>query len=513
MIDDLMDVVENPSKREKLALVMYFVVMVILATPLTRMAGFAWEKEGLMYMSIMSLTEILGLTLEAFSIMFFGVVAGLVALLVVDAKKRWQGVLLSVGVVGSLLVLASLGLFVPVVEFIPNLHWLLLGVLVGTSPGVISFLRQLDSSQAYEFRGAAWALFGLFTVIVAASHLEFHLIYMDGDLAFEAEDILLSTTSSVVFLFALYRFVQYDAGTDLLVLGPRQSGKSLLLVGAFLEAKNRQEDRNKFSKTPLNPSSALMEHLRQLDQPEEGWGVQATDQPRELSFRYVHGSVFPKNMELTTYDYPGELLPKLTKGSSDRSGAGESGAFADGGRRDRQSTYEYTYETEQDEGHEYGESGQESGSRSYLGGGSEDAADKLAEKTVESDTLVFVIDVEKYKNSKDMGLEHYFDIIRDVDDKRFVPVATKCDYFIEGFIDKHDCFPTEEFSSFKDYVNQKLQANEQISTLVLETGGDDIQPVFYQTKTNDSGEKVPLRDDAGSVETVGFDYLLDRLGG
>jgi hypothetical protein len=147
-----------------------------------------------------------------------------------------------------------------------------------------------------------------------------------------------------------------------------------------------------------------------------------------------------------------------------------------------------------------------------------------------------LLDVEKFLNSEDMGLEHYFEILRETGRKQVILVATKCDYFVDEFVEQEDMFPDEDFGQFKRYVNRRLQSNQQINALVLETGGKDIHPVYYHTRETTEGGRVPIRDEAddiegfeldssrttlddsvsmeesGNVKTVGFNRLLDRLG-
>ena len=587
--DDFVRRLENPAARERFSLVLYLALMVALVVPLAVMAGQAWDTVGYSRLAIMGFLDILGISLAEFGTIALGGLLGLISLMLLDPKKRWQGILLGIGTVVGLLALGSLGMFITVIDFSSNLHWLLLGGIIGAAVGALPLIRKLDTSDPYEFRWAAHLIFLIVGVIFIISYMEFHITYgTDGgsSLGINLNSIFLNTISLVLFLGVMWRFIKYDSNVDLFVVGPRQSGKSLLLIASFIEAKKKQRDKSKLAKTPLSPSGDLMKQLRELDNAEEGWGVQATDIPRRLKFNYVHGSLVPTNMEVSTIDYPGEILPELpealssdggsliqavTDGGTDESDDSEQDRFTYTGRRERDSeeteygvsrgssttddsdnagntdsTYNPTYgeedgATETDAVSDsstdtsYGSDDTSYGGSSYQASKGE-TVDTLTERIRKADTLVLLLDVGKFLNSEDMGLEHYFEILRETGRKQVILVATKCDYFVDEFVEKEDVFPDEDFGRFKKYVNRRLQSNEQINTLVLETGGKDIHPVYYHTKETQEGERVPIRDEAddidsfeldssrttledsvsmeesGNVKTVGFDRLLDRLG-
>lgn len=583
--DEVVRKLENPATRERFALIIYLVLMVALVVPLVVMAGQAWDTVGYSHIAVMGFLGIIGVSLEGFGALALGVVLGLIFLMLLDPKKRWQGILLGIGTIVGLLALGSIDMFVTVIDFSSNIHWLLLGGVIGAAVGSVPVIRKLDTSDPYEFRWAAYLIFLLVGVIFIISYMEFHITYAtDGtsSLGLNFNSIFLNTVSLVLFLGVMWRFIEYDSNVDFFVVGPRQSGKSLLLIASFIEAKKEQRNKSKLAKTPLSPSGDLMKQLRELDEADNGWGVQATDIPRKLKFNYVHGSLFPTNMEISTIDYPGEILPELpealssedgsliqavTDGGTDESDDSESDRFTYTGRRERESettehgvsrdsssssdgtdtTYNPTYEDEEDTSETDGVS-DSSTSTSYDSGGSSyddgsgyrasksETIDILTERIRKSDTLVLLLDVEKFLNSEDMGLEHYFEILRETGRKQVILVATKCDYFVDEFVEQEDMFPDEDFGQFKRYVNRRLQSNQQINALVLETGGKDIHPVYYHTRETTEGGRVPIRDEAddiegfeldssrttlddsvsmeesGNVKTVGFNRLLDRLG-
>ena len=84
----------------------------------------------------------------------------------------------------------------------------------------------------------------------------------------------------------------------------------------------------------------------------------------------------------------------------------------------------------------------------------------------------------------------------------------------EQFRDERGLEAHQYFDEFRDYVNETLVQNDQtVRTLVQDTGGTNIQPVYYQTTVDEvTSERVPMRDRNGNVMTIGFDKLLDKMG-
>jgi len=268
-----------------------------------------------------------------------------------------------------------------------------------------------------------------------------------------------------------------------------------------------------------------MQRVKELDSEQNGWGVEATGATETyfLEFQYVHGSIFPKNIQVTSVDYAGEYLQEIPGMLASDAEAGSPGGRGFGQQTDggnpgsAQSEYstgsEYGEEEEEEEETEYG-TGSEYGGEEEAGGEGDDFG-RMREAVRllrESDTIVFIIDTEKFLDNEGMGIEHYFSIIRHNKKKNAVLVATKSDLLAEEYRDERGLDPYNEFEDFKQYVNTRLQTNEQISTLVHETAGSEIYPVYYQTTETGDGELVPMRNESGSVITVGFDKLLERLG-
>lgn len=471
------------ENREKVQLVIYLVVIVVFAGLLSPMLGEAWQRAGLPRRLFYAL-DAFGFGLEAAATFLMGLFFGSLLLMVYDTKKRLQGVLLLGGSVIGILLLSSQGLLLPNIDFGDTLLWLVLGLLGGVLIGGGQQLLSTRGTQAVELRRASKLVFYMLTILVVVGFLEYHLIYpipfrFTGDGQFVVREITrsfgiygdlqgIAFNAALVtgFVFVTKRFVQYDAEMDFLVLGPKASGKSLLLVGAYIEALERYSGGEEAS-TPLNPSQDLMNLVGQLDRQQEGWFLSATRQPEleVLNFQYVYGSVFPMNIQLSGLDYAGEWLeeiPDVMLGTRDESEMPTTLA-------------------------------------------------RVHEAVAKADTLLLLIDCERYANDESLDIEPYFEILQAADDKDVILVASKADVLAEQFREEKGLNAEQYFDDFKQFTNDRLRTNQTIQSLVAQSAGTEIHPVFYQTRRNDEGERVPMRN-SGSVATVGFDELLERLG-
>ncbi|WP_418282888.1 hypothetical protein [Halorubrum sp. DTA98] len=468
---------------EKVLLVVYFVVMVIVAGPLFLVLGEAWQTSDIVQPLVRSLNPLISVDLEQFSSVMFGGYLGLLVLLTLDPKKRVQGLLLWLGTLSALIGLLSIGLFIPNIDFTDNVLWILSGFVVGAVGGGGRQLLEVRTATALEFRRSAALLFYLVSAIVVVGLIEYHvnlpqIVQIAGDqvqvqaanpgVEIDWDSIGRNTVMAGVFVVTLRQFVTYDASESFFILGPPGSGKSLFLVGKYLAALDDAVGRE--ADTPLNPSSDLMELVGALDaaSKDTGWKLDSTGATdvEDLQFRFIDGRVFPKNIELSSLDYAGEYLEELPN------------ALMSADDEIDNSTVRL-----------------------------------LAQRVRSANTLVLIIDVERYHNNEPLEIEPYFDILNAASNKDVILVATKCDILAEEFRNTQALEAHQYFDEFQEFVNETLIENNQaVRTLVQDTSGSKIHPVYYQTTTNENGERVPMRDRNGNVQTVGFDELLEKMG-
>ncbi|QOS12656.1 uncharacterized protein HfgLR_12600 [Haloferax gibbonsii] len=468
--------------REKFKLVGYFAVLVVLAGPLALFLGEAWTQAHLARLPFAALNHFLSISLEQVSALLFGSFVGLLVLLTVDPKKRAQAILLWFGLVVSLIGLQSIGLFLPNINFVANIVWLLAGIALGILVGGGRRLTRFQTSEPLEFRRAATGIFYLLGVVIVVAFLEYHVQYPNLirftsqsvevaapstiSVGVEQQSILQNLVVSGLFIITLRRFVEYDSKRDFFILGPPASGKSLFLIGAYKEALDQEYERG--GQTPMNPSSDLMEMVQQLGMDTSDWIVEATarGEMKRLSFRFVSGRLFPQNITLVGLDYAGEYLDRLPD------------------------VLTGMVENEEDR-----------------------TLKSLAKHVSKADTLVFVLDTERFANNESLDISAYFTILQATDDKEVLMVATKADILGAEFEAERGIDPQLHFEEFREYVNGKLQQNEEIRALVQQTGSSEIHPVYYETKEAEIGDgRVPMRDSQNKVMTVGFDDFLELIG-
>jgi len=465
---------------EKVLLLVYFGLILGLSVPVARMVEQGYAS-GNLIRSVVRLQLLVGIT--QVSVLGLGFFLGLLTLMTIDHKKRIQAILLWIGVVISLIIITAQGLGPSPSDMTNNIVWLLGSLIAGFIFGGGGKLLDTDGLQTLEFRRAAESVYFLLLIVVGLTFLEYHIEYPEIfavsssgvviqsieslSVSLNRTDLVQNAVTSGLFLLVVNRFIQYDANKKFFILGAPASGKSLFLIGAYLEALGRFQSGD--DKTPLNPSEDLISMIESLDRQTEGWIVEATGRGElnTLEFQYVQGSVFPTNIKLSGNDYAGEYLDRLPDAITG-------------------TTDEEDMDT---------------------------TLTRLSEGVKESDTLLLMIDCERFTNNEPLDISPYFSILQAADDKEVILIATKADNLADEFEDQQGLEPHQYFEEFQDYVNQRLRQNENINALIAQTGNTEILPVYYQTTTNEQGNKIPMRDQDGSVLTVGFDRLLNRLGG
>jgi len=466
--------------RENLIYGGYIAVIAVFAPAVAHLLGTGWEASQLLQ-SLTELVIIAGGEPGVVILAGFGFVAGLLGLMLVDYKKRWQAVAITIGfviVVGQLL---AAGQLIPPDTAVDDLVWALPGVLLGGVVGGGLQIARLQSLGPQEFRAAPRVLYLTTGVVLVLALVETHLSYPPLLEVTETGVTVLSPDPSgieivpesagahllitAVAVGTLRRFTRYDANEEFFVLGPPASGKSLLLIGAYVEALKDIRGNLRQSEA-LDPSQDLMELVENLDRDDSEWIVEATGRGelRDLEFEYVSGTLLPQKVSISALDYAGEHLTRLPDVLARR---------------------------EENPGPELGQ---------------------IAEGVAESTTLIMLIDGERFLNDEGLGLAEYFEILDEIGDTNVILVATKADIFADMFWEEHEQSPQEDFSAFQSFVEERLTQSEQFASLLRQTPSAEVHPVYYETVFNDNGERVPYRDDRDQVVTVGFKQLLEKLG-
>lgn len=456
----------------------------------------------------------------------FGAYLGFLLVFTYDVRKRIQGVLLLLGTVLGVVVLTIQGRFLVNIDpgFRPNQIVFALSLASALfvesdrlaaldadesmgdgppfDPGRIRRLTalirnpRLGDGTVPEFTTAARGLFWLLTSLIGLSLVQ---VAIAG--VFHPADLL-----AVVGVYFLYQFIQYEVKSDFMLIGPRQSGKTMTMLGMVLEVLRSNAD------VSPEPNDYLQDGIERANTPLLGkpWPFPGNDGTHKARFQMLVGDLFPRRMRLLSWDFPGQLLSALPDAVERRAEAdspwlpfggpdtGESFAQADGG--------------------EAGAVPSSGGDRSTL--------DILADAVYEADILMIVIDCRRFALPSDridpndtdlngeLGVNHYKRILQTADVDETIVVATKADIlFHEGY---GDVDPPEEMGGYEAFarrVNDQLSDRDEIKTLLSATGSGEIVPVYFETEYDEESEEyVPDRDpDSGNMPIKGFDYLLERV--
>jgi GTPase SAR1 family protein len=296
-------------------------------------------------------------------------------------------------------------------------------------------------------------------------------------------DLLYDLAVITIFLYFFSSFMKYEPkNSNILVLGPKGSGKSLFLAGAYLNALEA-EGSNKIS-----PSEALIELIDELQK--KHW-PRRTEDVKEYSFIYRSGKLFPKDTRFYTKDYPGPYLEKIYEFMQTHEIPIKEEDYED----DNELNVLYEKDT-------------------LL---SKEAFFALEKKIKESDKLIFLVDGEKYPNFTNMGIKNYLKMLKFLNDnklhKDFYLVLTKCDLFLEKYQEKttQSVITNESYDDFKTFMNDLFLENLSVKPLLRDSNCDFFYPVFYHTIL-ENGTYVPLKDSSNSVlPPFGYGPLMNDL--
>jgi hypothetical protein len=405
-----------------------------------------------------------------------GLYVALLALFVIDVRKRVQGSLLLLGSVLALAVVTRMGVFLPNIELTTlNAAGVLVGLVVGLAieadrlsaiDATESTLRRpaTTAGEPAEFRRAATVLFAVVAVLIIAS---------TGQALAAGTATLADPVAAGAFLLMFLQFVRYEADARYLTLGPARSGKSMLLLGLVLTLLDSAD-------MPPRPNDYLRQGLERASNLRAGaarWPLPSTapDQLQTATFEVIAGTFFPRRLELTALDYAGQHLAAIAE------------QFADGGPPDEPDSI----------------------------------PDRVAATIAETDTLLVVLDVERFlfpdvfqdavatPENVSWGFDQYSTIIEGAPVDDVVLVATKCDLLI----DQGEVQPPYEYDGFDAYrraVTQALAGRPDVAELLELTGEDALHPVYFLTRYEHE-EYVPQLDADGALVPVGYDFLLDEL--
>lgn len=475
------------TDSERRTLYLRTLLIVLVAPAVGYLLSRAYDSGTLWYQLLTDVGRVVSpegaIPIEFVSMLLLGVYLGLLALFTLDERKRVQGLLLSFGTVLGLAVLAVYGILLPNIDLVDPLNWagIIGGVLLGVSFGGPQLLtitrgREASSQADLSFPRASWVLFGFLSIVIFAGVIG---AMLSGTLIVPLD---LPVAGGTIYL--LYGFVKYTSQSDVAVIGPRESGKSLLLLGLYLSFRERGI---------AGPAEGYMQELlSQADSmtPGDDFPIANTYDLEELWFFVTKGGLFPERIKLTATDHTGELLSRLADDLGGSQGLAE-----------RLYVWKIKYR-------------QLNPLVTVTPGGEENY--RLFEQQVRTaDVVVLCVDVERLQT----GRVEFIDSLETIGTRakangaEVIVVATKCDLLIDDFSSVVDN-PLDQGldREFRQEIDQKLrQRYAMVDDLCTELGVKQIHPVYYETTDADDGRLIPVVDTGGALQYQGMESVGDDL--
>lgn len=456
-----------------------------LSPGLAWIAARAYQPNTLLWESLRDLGQAIApssaVAIEFISTLLLGLYIGLLSLFTVDERKRLQGSILIVGSTIGIIALSVFGVLLPNISFIDpfNLSALLVGLTIPALLEAKQLHKVVSDTSAggneYTFPRAATGVFLMLCIICLTCFTQTVLIGNSIPLL----DIPVTTAT----IYILFGFVQYSSQSDLAVIGPRESGKSLLLLGLYLSYRDRG--------LAGGTEGYMAELIAQADEitPGDDFPIANTYELENLSFGISLGGKFPHRIQLSATDHTGELLSKLGENLRE--------AYS---IRDR-------FEIVKIQARKYNPliTFNPSGNQNYL----------LFENQVRTaDVVLLLIDVQRLQNNDIEYIQHLRTVGQraQANGSKVFLVATKCDLLINEFSSVADNpFGQGLETEFRRDIEHTLKNGyTTVSELCDSLGTDDIYPVYYETIRTDRNYK-PKLDDHGQLQYQGMDTLGKAL--
>jgi hypothetical protein len=250
------------------------------------------------------------------------------------------------------------------------------------------------------------------------------------------------------------------SGTELFVLGADDAGKSLLVVGVLEAVRDRLGDD-----ALVDPPSAELRDLAEsftAGRRDAGWPDDEPADDATYEFTFDTGGIVSTSVRLSTTEQELTDIDRLPDALPS-----EPSVIDD------------------------------------------DRLRRLKRRVEAADCLVYVVDCERILDGETPGVALYAEIVRAVQTKRVLVVATKADLFAEEFLAERAREPVAYFEEFREFVEEQLRSDPSGRAL-LQSTDTDPHPVYYRTELRD-GRRQPVRQADGSVESVGFEELVETL--
>ena len=350
-----------PSNRRHQRLLFFASVALLLVAGLSviEMLAAAWARQpwSIARHGLRIGLEAIGVSQTFFYYVPLGVYLGLVAGLLLDSFKYVQGLIVAGATLLAVpIVFVPQGIFVEPLASVFGPNTVLISVLfaVGTlRAGGVTF-ESLDSGQR-EYPRIPAIIFWLVTGLAVFGLVEAHVTYTSpiqvqaaqvGSPTFSFQgfrlgDVGTHLMSVLVLLPALRYFTTYERGMNVIMLGPKRSGKSAVFGGIHLYIRDNVDEKS----AAATRVSRLRQSIESTQFPDptpstlqSGAGGSEGSQPMLLELPYSWGRFVPTRVRFSVVDYPGEaledILAEVMEKATQQVQGGNADIATDGGDRD-----------------------------------------------------------------------------------------------------------------------------------------------------------------------------------
>ena len=383
-------------KHQRLLFLASIGVLLVAGVSVIEMLATAWGRQpwSIARHSLRIGLDAIGVSQTFFYYIPLGMYLGLVAGLLLDSFKYVQGLIAAGATLLAIpIVFIPQGIFIEPLASVFGPNTVLISVLFAVATlraGGVTF-ESLDSGQR-EYPRIPAIIFWLVAGLAVFGLVEAHVTYTSpiqvqaaqvssptfSFQGFRPANLGTHLMSVLVLLPALRYFTTYERGMNVIMLGPKRSGKSAVFGGVHLYIRDNVDEQS----AAATRVSRLRQSIESKQFPDptpstlqSGPGGSEGGQPMLLELPYSWGRFVPTRVRFSVVDYPGEaledILAEVMEKATQQVQGGDAEIATDGGDRD---TSDFDIPFSDDEESD-GDSGSSDGSTVQWGTEADDSDD------------------------------------------------------------------------------------------------------------------------------------------
>ena len=360
-------------KHQRLLFLASIGVLLVAGVSVIEMLATAWGRQpwSIARHSLRIGLDAIGVSQTFFYYIPLGVYLGLVAGLLLDSFKYIQGLIVAGATLLAIpVVFIPQGIFVEPLASVFGPNTVLVSVLFAVATlraGGVTF-ESLDSGKR-EYPRIPAIIFWLVAGLAVFGLVEAHVAYTSpiqvqadqvGSPTFSFQGLRLANIgthlmSVLVLLPALRYFTTYERGMNVIMLGPKRSGKSAVFGGIHLYIRDNVDEQS----AAATRVSRLRQSIESAQFPDptpstlqSGAGGSGGSQPMLLELPYSWGRFVPTRVRFSVVDYPGEaledILAEVVETATRQIQGGDAEIATDGGEPE-DSDFDIPFSDEDDE--------------------------------------------------------------------------------------------------------------------------------------------------------------------